>query len=408
MRLATLLLIPMMLSCNSTTPPTAADFRPHALNGSAQDYDPLLGAIGNAHLVLLGEATHGTHEFYVERARITRRLIAEKQFTALALEAEWADAARLDAYVKGTSGDASAREALGAFTDFPRWMWANAEFAELLEWIREHNASLPPGAIRTGVYGLDLYGADESRKAIQHDLMRVDPAFAREVAALSAKEQLDRIRARRVETKEKASLDALFFAEQNARVVVNADEYEREQRRGAVSTWNLRDRHMVVMMEELQRYLLARNGHDNIVVWAHNSHVGDARATARARYGEWNMGQLVREHWPRGASFTLGFTTHHGTVLAASQWGGQPRVQQLRPSMAGSHGAIFHELGLPRFLILLEGLEVQALQTARQQRAVGVLYLPHSEFDSHYFTATLQEQFDAVIHIDETRALTPL
>jgi erythromycin esterase-like protein len=405
-RLLPILLV--ALACTNSRPPEPVDLHPHPLTGGESDYDPLLQAIGSAQLVLLGEATHGTHEFYVERMRITQRLVREKRFTALALEAEWADAARVDRYVKGQGTDRSAAEALGEFEEFPRWMWRNEEFAAMVEWLRRHNDSLPPNAIKVGVYGLDLYGLEESREAVQHHLRAVDPAFAAEVQKLRPAQQVERIRARAAKVTDRRTLDELFSAEQNARVVQNAEEFYREQRLGRLSTWNLRDRHMVVTMDALQRHLLRRNGHDNIVVWAHNSHVGDARATGRAQLGELNMGQLVREHWPRGASFTVGFMTNTGTVVAAQQWGGAPRVQQLRPSLRGSHGALFHEVGLPRFLVLLRDLDARAVRTPRQQRAVGVVYLPQTELQSHYFTATLREQFDAVIHIDETKALTPL
>lgn len=207
------------------------------------------------------------------------------------------------------------------------------------------------------------------------------------------------IRAREQQATDKRALDELFSAEQNARVVENGS---RE------TSWNERDRHMVVMMQALQRYLMQRNGHDHIVVWAHNSHVGDARATGRAQYGEWNMGQLVREHWPRGNSFTVGFFTHSGTVMAASEWGGNPRVQNLQLSMRGSHGAIFHETGIPAFYVILSEVETRFVRTPRLQRAVGVIYLPQNEYQAHYYTATLREQFDAAIHIDATRAVTPL
>jgi erythromycin esterase-like protein len=404
------LLLPLLLAlaCNTATTPEAVDLHPHPLAGDANDYDPLMKAIGGAHLVLLGEATHGTHEFYVERMRITQRLIREKQFTALALEAEWADAARVDRYVKGQSSDRSAAEALGGFEDFPRWMWRNQEFASLVEWIRQHNQSLPENAIRVGVYGLDLYGIEDSREAVQRHLGAVDPKFAADVKKMKVPQQVGAIRDRRLKATDKRTLDELFSAEQNARVVRNGEEYYREQSRGNVSTWNLRDRHMVVTMDELQRYLIQRNGHDKIVVWAHNSHVGDARATSRARYGEWNMGQLVRENWPAGASFIVGFMTNTGTVMAADVWEGAPSIKQLRPSVRGSHGALFHEVGMPRFLVILSEVESRAVRTPRQQRAVGVIYLPHAEAEAHYYTATLREQFDAVVHIDETKALTAL
>jgi erythromycin esterase-like protein len=396
----------LLLACSSAPSDHPPELAPHAHR--LDSYDALFGAIGNAALVLLGEATHGTHEFYVERTRITQRLITEKKFTGLALEADWEDAARVDRYVRGQSNDRTAVEALGGFEDFPRWMWRNREFAELVEWIRTYNASLPAGAIQVGVYGLDLYGIDESRAAIFTHLRAADPAFAEQVAKLSSKQLLEAIKTRRQQTKDKRMLDELFSAEQNARVVRNAEEFQREEERGMVSTWNLRDRHMVETMSELQRYLMQRNGHDHIVVWAHNSHVGDARATGRARYGEWNMGQLTREHWNRGVSFTVGFTTHTGTVMAATRWGGEPQVQQLRPSLPGSHGAIFHEMNIPSFYLVLSEVEARFVRTPREQRAVGVIYLPLTERQSHYFTATLRDQFDAVIHIDETRAVEPL
>jgi erythromycin esterase-like protein len=368
----------------------------------------LFRAIGPAGLVLLGEATHGTHEFYTERARLTQRLIVEKKFTGVALEADWTDAARVDRYVRGESADRTAVEALGGFEDFPRWMWRNREFAELVEWLRNYNASLAPGALKVGVYGLDLYGIDESRPAVFTHLRAADPAFAEQAAKLNAKQLLDAIMARRRKATDKRLLDELFSAEQNARVVKNAEEFHREEERGMVSTWNLRDRHMVETMSELQHYLLQRNGRDHIVVWAHNSHVGDARATGRARYGEWNMGQLTREHWQRRASFTVGFSTHTGTVMAASRWGGEPQLQQLRESLRGSHGAVFHEMNLPSFYLILSEVEARFVRTPREQRAVGVIYLPLTERQSHYFSATLREQFDAVVHIDRTRAVEPL
>jgi erythromycin esterase-like protein len=363
-------LLLLLFACSTAPTDHTPALAPHA--HPLDNYDPLIRAIGDAHLVLLGEATHGTHEFYVERAKITRRLITEKGFTGLALEADWADAERIDRYVRG-----GAEDPLAGFDRFPRWMWRNREFAELVEWIRMHNASLPADAPKVGVYGLDLYGLEESREALK---------------------QLPNPR----------TLDERFRKEQHERVVRNAEEYYREEQRGVVSTWNLRDRHMVATMAALQKYLLEKNGRDHIVVWAHNSHVGDARATSRARFQEWNIGQLTRENWPEGVSFTVGFTTHTGTVMAASEWGGDPRVQQLRPSMRGSHGAIFHETGIASFYLILDEVEAQVVRTPRQQRAVGVLYLPMQEATAHYFTATLREQFDAVIHIDQTRAVEPL
>jgi erythromycin esterase-like protein len=407
-RVLPLLALFTFVACTSSppSPETTSSLAQHAR--PIDNYDRLFAAIGNARLVLLGEATHGTHEFYVERARITQRLITEKRFTGLGLEADWTDAARVDRYVRGLSNDRTAAEALGGFERFPRWMWRNREFAELVEWIRRHNDALPAGAPKVGVYGVDLYGLEESRPAVQEHLRAADPAFAAQVAKMGVREQVDAIHQRYLAATDPRIIEELFQAEQNARVVRNAEEYYREERRGVVSTWNLRDRHMVEIMAAVQAHLVRRNGHDHLTVWAHNSHVGDARATGRARYGEWNMGQLTREHWPRGMSFNVGFTTHSGTVMAAHEWDGEPEVQQLRPSMRGSHGAVFHELGLPSFYLILSEVEARFVRTPRQQRAVGVIYLPYREADAHYFSATLAEQFDAVIHIDQTRALDPL
>ena len=410
----------------------------HVVSGVEGDYDPLFTAMGRAHLVLLGEATHGTHEFYRERSRLTQRLIRERQFTALALEADWADAARVDRYVRGTGNDPNAVAALGGFTRFPLWMWRNQEFAELVEAIRAYNDALPAGAIEVGVYGLDLYGLGDSINDVVENLGQVDPAAATEARTRYgcfgrylqtpelygedlarrrtssceriAREQFDAINTRyeRADAADKRTLDALFYALQNARVVRNAEEYYREQPLGRVSTWNLRDRHMVDTMRAVHDYLVRRNGHDNIVVWAHNSHVGDARATDSARYGEWNIGQLVREGWPRESSFTVGFATYEGTVMAAHDWGEPGEVRTLRPALPDSHAGVLHTFGLPAFYLILGEVQAEFVREPRRQRAVGVLYRPETEIASHYFTATLREQFDAVIYFDQTTAVTPI
>ena len=213
-----LLIVLFLAGCGSSAPDPAAleslHAHAHPITGSASDYAPLLSAIGDAQIVLLGEATHGTHEFYVERARITRLLIEEKGFTAVALEADAVDAARADAWVRGVGPDSTVEDALAGFDRFPRWMWRNREFADLLEWIRDWNAALPAGRPRVGVYGIDLYGDDESRQFLAQNPPR-------------------------------NSSDERFAIEQNERVVRNAAEYHREARRGQVSTWNIRDKHMV-------------------------------------------------------------------------------------------------------------------------------------------------------------------
>ena len=441
-RAALVLLLGLSLSCTSvarrdleTVPQLAR--HAHPIIGAKGDYDALLGAIGDASLVLLGESTHGTREFYLERARITRRLIEEKGFTAIALEADWSDAARIDRYARGAGSDLSAEDALSGFERFPRWMWRNREFADLVEWIRSHNASLPPGAPRVGIVGIDLFGLGGSIDLVVSHLRQLDDAAADEAeeryrcfkasdrddplgygraaaqranrsCAEAAGAQLDAVRALRSRPLAARELDLLFAAEQNARVVRSAEEYFREEARGHVSTWNLRDRHMAATLAALQEDLARRGGGDRIAVWAHNSHVGDARATQRAEIGEWNLGQLVRQHWDRSRSFSVGLMTDTGEVIAATSWNGQPQVKALRPSIRGSHGAILHHVGLPAFYLILSEIEVPVLNEPRPQRFVGAIYRPEDERRSHYVRANLREQFDTVIHLDATRGLEPL
>jgi erythromycin esterase-like protein len=321
----------------------------HALTGAPQEYDPLMRLIGDARVVLLGEASHGTHEFYQERARITARLIEEKGFTAVAVEADWPDALRVDRYVRGRSEDEFATEALADFKRFPTWMWRNTDVAEFLDWMRERNDALPEGASKAGFYGLDLYSLRASMESVLRYLEQVDPAAARQAReryacfdhfgedtqvygfatsmglSKSCEEevvhQLVELQRHAIERARRGGREEeeAFYAEQNARVVMNAEAYYRSMFVQEVSSWNLRDRHMAETIEQLVAYLERRGERAKIVVWAHNSHVGDARAAERAQRGELNVGQLVRERYGRDAVL-IGFTTHHGTVTAASDW----------------------------------------------------------------------------------------
>ncbi|HEV2148991.1 MAG TPA: erythromycin esterase family protein [Longimicrobiaceae bacterium] len=410
------------------------------LTGHLGDYDELLELVGDARVVLLGEATHGTHEFYHERARITRRLVAEKGFTVVAVEADWPDAYRVNRFVRGTGDDSSANEALGGFRRFPTWMWRNTDVLTLVDWLREYNASLPAGAQRVGFYGLDLYSLFSSIEAVIGYLERVDPeaagrarrryacfehfgedsqayGYAAELGITpgcedEAVQQLVELQRRAGELARadgRIPEDEHFFAEQNARLVRNAEEYYRSMFRRRVSSWNLRDRHMAETLEALVRHFDARGGPTKVVVWEHNSHIGDARATEMGEEGELNVGQLARERWGRDAVL-VGFTTHHGTVTAASDWDQPGERKRVRPALAGSYEALFHLLEIPAFLLPVRGrAEVaEALGEMRLERAIGVVYLPGSERVSHYFHARLAEQFDAVVHVDETRAVEPL
>jgi erythromycin esterase-like protein/predicted phosphoribosyltransferase len=423
-----------------STPREAVREAAHRLTGADRDYDPLMDLIGDARFVLLGEASHGTHEFYRERARITQRLIDEKGFTAVAVEADWPDAYRVNRYVRGASDDFDAAEALADFRRFPRWMWRNIEVVEFIEWLRAHNDALPPNAERTGFYGLDLYSLHASMKAVLQYLEQVDPDAARRARARYAcfdhfgpdpqiygfiaatdldKSCKDQVVSQLVELRRRSTEYArrdgsiaeeeFFYAEQNARLVKNAEEYYRSMFFGEVSSWNLRDGHMVETLKALAAHLGRQGRRAKVIVWAHNSHLGDARATAMGRRGELNVGQLVRQKYGHDAVL-IGFTTDHGTVTAASDWDSVAERKRVRPALAGSWEAVFHASLPSRFLLIWRGNRAlsEALHEPRLERAIGVIYRPETERASHYFQARLSDQFDAVLHFDETRAVEPL
>jgi erythromycin esterase-like protein/predicted phosphoribosyltransferase len=409
------------------------------LAGDPAQYDPLIHAIGDARIVLLGEATHGTHEFYRERAFITRRLITEKQFDAVAVEADWPDAYRVNRYVRGAGSDQDAVESLADFGRFPTWMWRNADVLDFIGWLRTHNEGRPANE-RAGFYGLDLYSLRASMEAVLGYLDKVDPAAARRARArygcfdrygdrmdqygysagigLSAScerevvtqlIELQRARADYASRDGRVAADEFFFAEQNARLVRSAEEYYRSMFRGRVESWNLRDQHMAGTLKELMKFLGRPQRPARLVVWAHNSHLGDARATDMGEAGELNVGQLVRAAYGR-ESVLVGFTTHHGTVTAAIDWD-EPAVRRhVRPALPGSYERLFHETGVPRFMLPLrfDADLAASLAQPRLERAIGVLYRPETERQSHYFHARLAEQFDFVLHFDETRAVEPL
>ena len=413
------------------------------LLGGKDDYDLLLDLVGDARFVLIGEASHGTHDFYRERARITRRLIAERGFTAVAVEADWPDAYRINRYVRGTSDDPDALAALGDFQRFPRWMWRNADVLEFVEWLREYNDALPSDARQTGFYGLDLYSLHSSIQAVLAYLDRVDPegavrararyacfdhfgddpqvyGYATTLGPAESCEnevvgqlvELQRRAADVVQGDRRLAEDEHFFATQNARLAKNAEAYYRAMFYGRISSWNLRDRHMVETLAALVSHLERHDGQAKVVVWAHNSHLGDARATAMVAEGELNVGQLVRERYGRDAVL-VGFTTYSGTVTAATNWDEPALRRHVRPGLPGSYEALFHEAGMDGasdFLLRLRdaGDVANRLRQTRLERAIGVIYRPETERFSHYFLANLADQFDAVLHFDETEAVTPL
>jgi erythromycin esterase-like protein/predicted phosphoribosyltransferase len=409
------------------------------LRGERGDYQILLDRLAGARVVLIGEASHGTHEFYAERAELTKRLIQEKGFSAVAVEADWPDAYRVNRFVRGQTTDAEAVEALRGFARFPAWMWRNADVLDFVGWLREHNDGLPASAVKTGFYGLDLYSLYTSMQSVVDYLERVDPDAARRareryacfeqtgddgqqygfaaglgLTASCEQEVVNQLRDLRRHAAEFAGAsplgeDEYFYAERNAEVAKNAEEYYRSMFRGRVSSWNLRDRHMMETLDALMVHLERTAGTSKVVVWAHNSHLGDARATEMGEAGELNLGQLVREKHGAEAAL-IGLTTFDGTVTAASTWGGPAERKGVRPALGRSYEALFHAVGQPRFMVMLkdDNDAVRGLDTPRLERAIGVLYLPQTERVSHYFQAKLPQQFDAIIHIDRTRALEPL
>ena len=410
----------------------------HPLSGAATDHDPLLRLVGDAHIVLLGEASHGTHEFYRERAEITKRLIQELGFNAVAVEGDWPDAYRVNRFVRGESDDATAEEALRGFQRFPQWMWRNADVLDFAGWLRESNDALPPHAQKTGFYGLDLYSLHASIDAIIRYLERVDPegaerarrryacfdhfggtdeyAFAAGTGIRSSCERevveqlVDFRRHAASYAARNGSIprDEWFYASENVRLVRNAEEYYRAMYAGGEKTWNLRDAHMAETLQSLQRHLSAAGRDAKIVVWAHNSHVGDARATEMSHRGERNIGQLTRERHGKGA-VRIGFTTYDGTVTAASNWDAPAERKTVRPALANSYEALFYEVDCPAFFLLLrDKAAIEVLDEPRLERAIGVIYLPETERRSHYFYSRIAHQFDAVIHFDRTRAVEPL
>ena len=401
--------------------------------------DTVLETVADADVVLIGEASHGTHEFYQYRADLTRALIARKGFNLVAVEADWPDAYRINRWVRLAGHDITARDTLGDFTRFPRWMWRNHVVVEFVNWLRGWNER-QPAEQRTGFYGLDLYSLHRSIEHVVEYLRKVDPGavprakeryacfdvFGEDMQAYGyastvglsqscergVVEQLVELRRKAAEyaTRDgRIAADDQFAAEQNARVIRNAEQYYRTMFiDGGVESWNVRDRHMMSVLEALVGHVAAGAGRARAVVWAHNSHLGDARATSMASKGELNLGELARDKFGSRCR-NIGFTTHAGTVTAASGWDGPAQHMRVRPSMRDSYERLFHDTGIPAFVLRLQDADVhEALNVPRIERAIGVIYRPDTERLSHYFTARLAQQFDAVIHIDETRALEPL
>ncbi|HEY4283407.1 MAG TPA: erythromycin esterase family protein [Chthoniobacterales bacterium] len=410
------------------------------LVGAPNDFDPVMDMIGDARLVLIGEASHGTHEFYRVRAQITKHLITERAFSAVAVEADWPDAYRVNRFVRGAGSDVDSVEALGGFERFPQWMWRNADVLDFVGWLRQHNDDQRSNDRKCGFYGLDLYSLNASIEAVLGYLDKVDPEGAKrarhhyscfeqfgkrieaygysagfgmtstcESAVVRELTELRRKAMDYLQRDGQLAADAYFFAEQNALVVRNAEEYYRNMFRREVSSWNLRDEHMMESLVNLMNHLEKKGASSKVVVWAHNSHLGDARATPMSERGELNLGQLVREQFGREA-VSIGFTTYDGTVTAASDWDTPAERKTVRPAHPESYEALFHSADIPNFFFNLRYNDdvARELHAPRLERAIGVIYRPDTELISHYFHARLPDQFDGILHYDRTRAVEPL
>ena len=397
----------------------------------ADHFGECFARFGDAQIVLLGEATHGTSEFYRARAAITRELVRNHGFTIVAVEADWPDAARIDRYVRHHAPKSVSGE---AFTRFPTWMWRNVEVMEFLDWLRDHNERSPVDR-RVSFHGLDVYSLGASIGAVVDYLDRVDPQAAkvarRRYACLTPWQDEPAIYGRAVlrgqqkpcEDEAAAQLtgllskrlaymqedgEAFFDAAQNARIVRAAEEYYRLMYRGSRESWNLRDRHMFTTLQALVAH---RGRGAKAVVWAHNSHIGNAAATAMGWAGEFNIGELCRTAFEDNAVL-IGFGTDRGTVAAASDWDQPMETKKVLPAREDSYEYAFRKAGLARSLTdwrePRKRLLADALSEPMLERAIGVVYRPETEFLSHYFEAVLSEQFDAYVWFEETRAVTPL
>ncbi len=406
------------------------------------DYDKLLELIGNAEFVLIGESTHGTHEFYYIRAELTKRLIEQKLFDAVAIEGDWPDTYCINQYVKNSNNAnniiKNSLDSLSGFQRFPTWMWRNEVVVEFVDWLHNYNKNLTDDR-KIGFYGLDLYSLNKSIEVIINHLDKIDKAAsdrARKryscfngftdkldrygyaaslgISPSCGKEVIEQltefnINASNYLQQRVFSGDKLFYIEQNARLVKNAENYYRSMFGNRISSWNIRDDHMAETLYLLAKHISkSKYSKAKIVVWAHNSHIGDARATEQGKYyGEINLGQRVREKSGNRA-FLLGFMTNIGTVTAASDWDKPAERKNLKPGLKGSYENYFSHLAENFILNLNSNITRSVIPEAMLERAVGVVYKPQKELTSHYFEVNLSKQFDALIYLMETKALVPL
>jgi erythromycin esterase len=400
-----------------------------------EDLDPLMDRIGDARFVLLGEATHGTSEFYRWRARLSRRLIEEKGFSFIAVEGDWPDCYQVNRYVKGYDGSGkTARDVLHGFSRWPTWMWANWEVVMLAEWMREHNDRLP-NEQKVGFYGLDVYSLWDSLTEVTKYLEDTDPeaakaareayqcfqpynrdeqayAWATRVVPESCErdvvELLQKTRDVAMAQTYPGDGEAAFSAEQNALVAVGAERYYRAMIQGGPESWNIRDGHM---METLERLVNHFGPESKAIVWEHNTHIGDARATDMAGAGMYNVGQLARERRGGEGVVLVGCGTHHGTVIAGREWDAPMEVMRVPEGRESSWEDMFHRAMIGDGLIIMSEIDEAAsdiFRKTRAHRAIGVVYNPNYERMGNYVPTSMSRRYDAFMFVDETEALHPL
>jgi erythromycin esterase-like protein len=409
--------------------------------GNAGEYEPLMELTGNARVVLLGQASCGNHEFYAVRARITRRLIEQKGFAAVAVDADWADASHVNRYVQGDGEDGDARTSLDGFRHFATSTWRNAAVIDFLEWLRAYNQSLQ-GDAPISFRGLDLYNLHNSNRLVAAYLDRVDPVAAhqmrcryvsacvgdlsdeapacgdefRSTLGQSCEDEIiaevvelwQRLADEIMSTRGSAEYEA-FFTEQAPRLAHNAEQYYRAMFGGKASSWNLRNRHLDETLAALVDHLERSVAPGKVVFWAHNAQVGDSRAHELPRRGKLSVGQLARERYGEGAVL-IGLTTYQGTVRAASEWDGPFEQKTVLPSVPDSYESLFHDVGHPRFVLPIRANPDvnEALRGSMRQRSIGVIYRPEAERLSNYVQTRLNDEFDAVVRFDQTTAVHAL
>ncbi len=395
---------------------------------SMESPDILFERIGDARVVMLGEASHGTHEYYEWRSHISKKLITEKNFNFIAVEGDWPDCYNINCCIKSdTAYNSKITEVLKKFDRWPTWMWANREIAKLCEWMHKYNKHREK---KTGFYGLDVYSLWESLDAIRGYLEKTDPealkkatetfrcfepykedgtsyAYASQLIPDLCEDEvlalLQQIQKRQPD--QRLQEETIFSAEQNALIAVNAEKYYRAMIRSSAESWNIRDTHM---QETLERLLNFHGPDSKAIVWAHNTHIGDSSATDMADEGMYNIGELARQKFP-GKTFLLGFGSYNGSVIAGSSWGAEMQQMLVPDSRKGSWEYLLHKAGKENKLLLMEDIRNSFLNEKRiDHRAIGVVYRPQYERYGNYVPTVLPARYDAFIYIDQTNALHPL